>query len=152
VEELVAEGLRRLFLKPGADRYRGFVEELTKGGRLALMLERRTKTSYVFKLYNMKEGGGLVDLGTELWIAKVGEGEKAGIIYALIFDVERWLGFFVQKLDAAEKAAKDVRERLPVEDLLLYMLGWVDSDVAITRNKKGERVLTDDHLPPVAVG
>jgi hypothetical protein len=40
VEELVTEALRRLFLKPGADHYRGFVEELAKGGRLALMLER----------------------------------------------------------------------------------------------------------------
>jgi hypothetical protein len=36
VEEVVAEGLRRLFLKPGADHHRGFVEELTKGGKLAL--------------------------------------------------------------------------------------------------------------------
>jgi hypothetical protein len=39
VEELAAEGLRRLFLKPGADRYHSFVEELTKGGKLALELE-----------------------------------------------------------------------------------------------------------------
>jgi hypothetical protein len=148
VEELVVEALRRLFLKPGADRYRGFVEELVKGGKLALMFERETKSSYVFRLYNMKEGGKLDELGISLRISKVGEGEKAGIIYALIFDVERWLGFFEQKLDAAEKAAKDVRERLPVEDLLLYMLGWVASDVAITRNKKGERVLrmTTSHL------
>jgi hypothetical protein len=30
VEELVAEALRRLFLKPGADHYHRFVEELTK--------------------------------------------------------------------------------------------------------------------------
>jgi hypothetical protein len=45
VEELVAEALRRLFLKPGADHYRGFVEELTKGGKLALMLEERRRPS-----------------------------------------------------------------------------------------------------------
>jgi hypothetical protein len=148
VEELVAEGLRRLFLKPGADRYRGFVEELTKGGRLALMLEDKTKSSYVFKLYNMKEGGGLVDLGTELWIAKVGEGERAGVTYTLILDAERWREFFRRELEAAEKAAEEVGRRLPVEDLFSYMLGWVDSDVAITRNKKGERVLrmTTSHL------
>jgi hypothetical protein len=148
VEELAAEGLRRLFLKPGADRYRGFVEELTKGGRLALMLERRTKTSYVFKLYNMKEGGGLVDLGTELWIAKVGEGERARVTYTLILDAERWREFFRRELEAAEKAAEEVGRRLPVEDLFSYMLGWVDSDVAITRNKRGERVLrmTTSHL------
>jgi hypothetical protein len=140
-EELVAEALRRLFLKPGADHHSDFIKELEKGSKLALMFERETESSYVFRLYNMKEGGKLDELGISLRISKVGEGEKAGIIYALIFDVERWLGFFVQKLDAAEKAAKDVRERLPVEDLLLYMLGWVASDVAITRNKKGERVL-----------
>ncbi|MEM4651889.1 MAG: PaRep2b protein, partial [Pyrobaculum sp.] len=141
VEELVAEAFRRLFLKPGADHHSDFIKELEKGSKLALMFERETESSYVFRLYNMKEGGKLDELGISLRISKVGEGEKAGIIYALIFDVERWLGFFVQKLDAAEKAAKDVRERLPVEDLLLYMLGWVASDVAITRNKKGERVL-----------
>ena len=141
VEELVAEAFRRLFLKPGADRHSRFVEELTKGGRLALMFDRETESAYVFKLYNMKEGGGLVYLGISLWIAKVGEGEKAGITYTLIFDVERWRGFFKPELKTAEKAAEVVRGRLPVEDLLLYMLGWVASDVAISRNKKGERVL-----------
>jgi hypothetical protein len=40
VEEMVAEALRRLFLKPGADHHHSVVEELTKSGRLALMLER----------------------------------------------------------------------------------------------------------------
>jgi hypothetical protein len=44
VEEMLAEALRRLFLKPGADRYRGFVEELTKGGKLALeLVKEKTK-------------------------------------------------------------------------------------------------------------
>jgi hypothetical protein len=141
VEELVAEAFRRLFLKPGADRHSRFVEELTKGGRLALMFDRETESAYVFKLYNMKEGGGLVDLGISLWIAKVGEGEKAGITYTLIFDVERWRGFFKPELEVAMKVAEEVGGRLPVEDSLLYMLGWADSDVAISRNKKGERVL-----------
>jgi uncharacterized protein YgiM (DUF1202 family) len=42
VEELAAEALRRLFLRPGADHYSRFVEELTKGDKLALMLERGT--------------------------------------------------------------------------------------------------------------
>jgi hypothetical protein len=51
VEELVAETLHRLFLKPGADRYRGFVEELTKGRQLALELEKETESSYVFRLF-----------------------------------------------------------------------------------------------------
>jgi hypothetical protein len=139
VEEVAAEGLRRLFLKPGADRYRGFVKELTKGGKLALVPKRRTKTSYVLRLYYVGEGNRLVDPGAELWIAEVGEGARA--TYTLILDVKRWRGFFEPELETAEKAAEEVRERLPVEDLLLYMLGWVASDVAITRNKMGGRVL-----------
>ncbi|MFZ8806841.1 MAG: hypothetical protein ACO2PN_01890 [Pyrobaculum sp.] len=142
VEEMVAEGLRRLFLKPGADYYSRFVEELARGGKLALMFDRETESSYVFKLYNMKEGGGLVELGIELWIAKVGKGERAGITYALTFDdVERWWGFFGQEIQAGVKAAGEFGGRLPVEDLFSYMAGWDASDVAITRNKNGERVL-----------
>jgi hypothetical protein len=130
VEELVAEGLRRLFLKPGADRYSRFVEELTKGGKLALKPDK-TKSSYVFRLYNMKEGGP-PELGISLRISKVGE----GIIYALEFeDVERWQELFKQELEAGVKAAGVVGGRLPVEDRFPYMLGWVNSDVAITRKR-----------------
>jgi hypothetical protein len=142
VEEMVAEALRRLFLKPGADRYRGFVEELTKGGRLALMFEKETKSSYVFKLYRLEEGGKFVELeGVKLRIEKVGEGEMASIVYALKFDdVERWREFFKQELEAAMKAAEEVGGRLPVEDRFPYMLGWVDSDVAI-RRKGNKRML-----------
>ncbi len=137
VEELVAEALRRLFLKPGADRYRGFVEELTKSGKLALMLERGDEASYVFKLYNMKEGDKLVELeGVRLSIREVG----ASIVYALELDA-RWQGFFGQVREAEMRAAEEVGGRLPVEDLFSYMAGWVGSDVAITRNRKGERVL-----------
>ncbi len=145
VEELVAEALRRLFLKPGADHYRGFVE-LLGSGRLALIFDRENESSYVFRLYNMKEGGKLDELGIELWIAKVG-GEEVGITYTLIFDVERWRGFLEQWLEAAVKAAGEVGGRLPVEDRLLYMLGWVDSDVAIIRrgNKRVLRMVTS-HL------
>jgi hypothetical protein len=143
VEEIVAEALRRLFLKPGADHYSRFIEELTKVGKLALMLEEEAKSkktdSYVFRLYKLEEGGGLMDLGIELRISKIEEGES--IIYSLFFYVERWWDFFRQELEMAVKAAEVVRERLPVEDLFTYMAGWVGSDVAITRNKKGERVL-----------
>jgi hypothetical protein len=139
----VAEVLRRLFLKPGADHYNRFVEELAKGGRLALEPEekktRKKTESYVFRLYRLEEGGGLIDLGIKLWIAKVGEG--AGITYALIFDVERWQDFFRQELETGVKAAGEVGRRLPVEDLFPYMAGWVNSDVAIVRNREGERVL-----------
>jgi hypothetical protein len=131
VEEMLAEALRRLFLKPSADHYSRFVEELTKGGKLALMLEKETKSSYVFKLFRLEEGGRLEELGVRLSIRKVGEG--AGMVYFLEFDdVERWLGFFAQRLEAAVKAAEVVGERLPVEDSLLYMLGWVNSDVALS--------------------
>jgi len=140
VEEMLAEGLRRLFLKPGADRYRGFVEELVKGGKLTLELEKETKSSYVFRLFRLEEDG-LKELGVKLRIAKVGEGEEAGITYTLIFDVDRWQVFFGQELEVGVEAAEEVGGRLLVEDRFSYMGGWVNSDVAITRNKKGERVL-----------
>jgi len=132
VEEMVAEASRRLFLKPGADHYHSFVEELKEGGKLALMFEGEKESSYVFRLYNMKEGGGLKELDIRLSIRKVG----AGIVYALEFDdAERWLRFFKPELEAAIKAAEVVGGRLPVEDRLLYMLGWVNSDVAISEGR-----------------
>jgi hypothetical protein len=142
VEEVVAEALRRLFLKPGADHYHGFVEELTKVDKLALILERETKTTLVFKLFRLEEGNGYKELeGVKLRITKVREGEGAGIIYALELDAKR-RELFRRELEAAEKAAEEVGERLPVEDLFSYIAGWVASDVAINRKKKkGERVL-----------
>jgi hypothetical protein len=140
VEEMVAEGLRRLFLKPGADHYSRFVEELTTGGKLALMPEK-AKSAYVFRLFRPEEGGKLVELeGIKLRIAKVGEG--AGIVYALELDA-RWRDFFRQELEAAVKAAEEVGRRLPVEDRLPYMLGWVNSDVAIS---EGLLEMTTSHL------
>jgi hypothetical protein len=137
VEELVAETLRRLFLKP--DHHRGFVEKLTKGGRLALELEKETKSkkteSYVFKLYRIEEGGGLKELGVRLRIAKAGE----RITYVLELGA-RWREFFKQELEAGVRAAGEVERRLPVEDRPPYMLGWVASDVAIIKSGK-KRVL-----------
>jgi hypothetical protein len=139
VEELVAEAFRRLFLKPGANHYRGFVEELAKGGRLALMFEKETESSYVFRLYRLEEGGKLVELeGVKLRIAKV-EKVKA-IVYTLDIDVEKGQKFFGQELEAGVKAAGVVGGRLPVNDLLPYMGGWVGSDVAI-RRKGNKRML-----------
>ena len=135
VEELVAEALRRLFLKPGADHYSHFIEELIKGGKLALMLEDKTE-SYVFSLFRLEESGGLRELeDIKLRIKKVGEWES--IVYTLELGA-RWREFFKQGLEAAVKAAGEVGGRLPVEDRLPYMLSWVNSDVAITRmsNKK----------------
>ncbi len=145
VEELVAEALRRLFLKPGTDHYHSFVEELTKGGKLALMLEKKANSkkteSYVFKLYRLEEGGWLKELGVKLRFAKVGEEEN--IVYTLDIDAEKGQKFFGQELEAAVKAAEEVKGRLPVEDLFPYMLGWVDSDVAIS---EGLLEMTTSHL------
>jgi len=148
VEEMVAEALRRLFLKPGADYYSRFIKELEECGKLALMLENEAESSYVFKLYKLEESGKLKKLDIKLWISKVGEGEEASITYFLVFKVKRWREFFKQELEAAVRAAEEVGGRLPVEDRFSYMLGWVDSDVAITRNKKGKRMLrmTTSHL------
>jgi hypothetical protein len=141
VKELVAEAFRRLFLKPGADRHRGFIEELAKGDKLTLMLEKKAKSkkteSYVFRLFRLEEGGGLKELGVKLRIAKVGE----GITYALELDA-RWREFFKQELEAGVKAAVEAGGRLPVNDRLPYMLGWVDSDVAIS---KGRLEMTTSH-------
>jgi hypothetical protein len=65
----------------------------------------------------------------------------ASIVYALKFDdVERWQGFFKQEREAGMKAAEEVGGRLPVEDRLPYLVGWVDSDVAI-RRKGNKRML-----------
>ncbi len=147
VEELAAEGLRRLFLKPGADRYRRFVEELTKGGKLALELKKETKSAYVFRLFRFEEGG-LKELGIKLRIAKAGEWES--IVYTLELNA-KWQEFFKRELEAAMKAAEEVGGRLPVKDHLLYMAGWDASDVAILRKGKEEGV-GDGHLPSVAVG
>jgi len=147
VEKMAAKALRRLFLKPGADHHSDFVEELTKGGKLALELEEeknKEKTeSHMFRLYRLEEGGGPKELGIKLSIRKVGE----SIVYTLELDA-RWREFFKQELEAAEKAAREVERRLPVEDRFSYMAGWVDSDVAIVRNKKGKRMLrmTTSHL------
>ncbi len=59
--------------------------------------------------------------------------EREGIVYFLEFeDVERWRDFFKPELEVAVKAAEVIRERLPVEDRLPYMLGWVASKVAIS--------------------
>jgi hypothetical protein len=130
VEEMVAEALRKLFLKPGAEYYSRFIKELEKGGKLTLELKKKTKSSYVLRLFRLEEGGGLKKLGIKLRIEKVGEGE--GITYTLELDAGR-RELFKPELEAAVKAAVEVGGRLPVEDLFLYMAGWVDSDVAISR-------------------
>ncbi len=142
VEEMLAESLRRLFLKPGADHYRGLVEFLGSG-KLALELEeKKTKEkteSYVFKLFRVGEDGGLRKLGVKLRISKVG----VGITYALKFGAERGRELFRQELEAAVKAVDEVKALLTVKDRLPYMLSWVNSDVAISR---GRLVMTTSYL------
>ncbi len=138
VEEMIAEVLRRLFLKPGADYHRGFVEELAKAGKLALMPEGENESSYVFKLFRLEDDGGLKELGIKLSIRKVGE----SIVYALKFDdVERGGGgSSCRSLRRRRRRQRRLGERLLVEDRFPYMLGWVGSDVAIHR-KGNKRVL-----------
>jgi hypothetical protein len=142
VEEMVAEGLRRLFLKPGADHYRGLVE-LLGSDKLALELEgKETKEkteSYVFRLFRVEEDGGLRKLGVNLRISKVG----VSITYALGFGAERGRELFRQELEAGVKAVEKVKGRLPVDDRFPYMLSWVDSDVAISG---GRLVMTTSYL------
>jgi hypothetical protein len=94
------------------------------------MFEKETDSSYVFRLFRLEESDKLVELeGVKLWISRVGEG--AGVIYTMEFDAER-RELFRQELNTAEKATEELRGRWPIEDPLLYMLGWVDSDVAIS--------------------
>ncbi len=147
VEEIIAEALRRLFLKPGADHHSYFLEFLGSG-KLALEFkeentneEEKTKKneSYVFRLFRLEEGGGFKELeGVRLSIKKVRE----HIIYTLDLDA-RWRELFKQELEVAMKAAERVRERLPVEDRFPYMLSWVNSDVAIN---EGRLVMSTSHL------
>jgi hypothetical protein len=137
VEEMVAEAFRRLFLKPGADHLHRFVE-LLGSGKLALTPEE-AKSAYVFRLY-MKKGGGLKELDIKLNFREM----SGGIVYALEFEnLEKWREFFKPELEAAEKAAEEVKERLLVKDRFPYMLGWVDSDVAISQ---GRLAMSTSHL------
>jgi hypothetical protein len=145
---MIAEALRRLFLKPGRDRYSRFVE-LLKGGELALELEKETETSLVFRLLKPEEGGRLAEFkGIKLRIEKVGEGEGAGVTYFLELD-KSWRKFFEHELKIVEETAGRLRERWPIEDPFPYMAGWPASDVAISR--KGKMLqMTTSHFWQVA--
>jgi len=65
------------------------------------------------------------------------------MIYALLLGT-RWQVFFEQELEVATKAAERVREPLSLKDRFPYMLGWVNSDVAI--DDEGRLVMTTSHL------
>jgi hypothetical protein len=151
VEGMIAEALRRLFLKPGADRYSRFVEELTKGGKLALELEREAEKSLVFRLLKPEGGGKLAELkGVKLRIEKVGEGEGAGMTYFLELDA-RWRELFRRELEMVWEAAEELRERWPIEDPLPYMKGWNASDVSIGGGKNERELrMSSSHFWQVA--
>jgi hypothetical protein len=94
----------------------------------------------VFRLLKPEGGGRLAELeGVKLRIAKVGEGEGAGVTYALELDA-RWRELFNQELGIVWKAAEELKERWPVEDPFPYMSGWNASDVSIGGGR-GARVL-----------
>jgi hypothetical protein len=109
--------------------------------RLALILEKETEVFYMFRLYRLEEGDVFKELNIKLRITKIKKAES--ITYTLEFDAARGRDFFRPELEATEEAAVEVKGRLPVEDPLPYMLGWVDSDVAIS---KGLLVMTTSHL------
>jgi hypothetical protein len=143
-KEMITEALRRLFLKPGADYYRGLVE-LLGSGKLALEFEE-SEPSYVFRLFRLEEGSGLKELGIKLRISKAGKGEKAGVVYTLGLGAGR-RELFRQELETAKKAAEEVGRRLPVEDPLQYMLGWVASDVTMIQRRSAKVLqMTTSHL------
>jgi Arc/MetJ family transcription regulator len=124
VEGMIAEALRRLFLKPGAEYYHDFVRKLLERDRLELELEKRTEKSLVFKVVGLD--------GVKLKIGGVEEGEVAAGTYVLEFDAV-WRKFFGHELGMVGEAAEELRERWPIEDPLPYMLGWLASDVSIHR-------------------
>jgi len=150
VEGMIAEALRRLFLRPGRDHYRNFVDMLTRGGGLALIEEEKTDTSLVFRLLKPEGGGRLAELGIKLRISKVGEGEGAGVTYALELDA-RWRELFKQELGMVWKAAEELKERWPVEDPFPYMSGWNASDVSIGGGKNERELrMSSSHFWQVA--
>ena len=124
VEGMIAEALRRLFLRPGAEYYHDFVRKLLERDRLELELEKRTEKSLVFKVVGLD--------GVKLKIGGVEEGEVAAGTYVLEFDAG-WRKFFGHELGMVWEAAEELRERWPIEDPLPYMLGWLASDVSIHR-------------------
>jgi len=124
VEGMIAEALRRLFLKPGAEYYHDFVRKLLERDRLELELEKRTEKFLVFKVIGLD--------GVKLKIGGVEEGEVAAGTYVLEFDAG-WRKFFGHELGMVGEAAEKLRERWPIEDPLPYMLGWSASDVSIHR-------------------
>jgi hypothetical protein len=131
VEEAVVEAFRRLFLKPGAERYSRFVDKVLEAARqrggLALEPEPREESdkTWVFKVAGLE--------GVKLVVSKIGESGSAWIL-ALLLD-SRWREFFREELGAVERVATTLKGRWRVESPLPYMSGWLASDVSIRRKK-----------------
>jgi hypothetical protein len=131
VEEAVVEAFRRLFLKPGAERYSRFVDKVLEAARqrggLALEPEPREESdkTWVFKVAGLE--------GVKLVVSKIGESGSAWIL-ALLLD-SRWREFFREELGAVERVATTLKGRWRVESPLPYMSGWLASDVSIRRKQ-----------------
>ncbi|MFP3193117.1 MAG: PaRep2b protein [Thermoproteus sp.] len=115
VEETIAEALRRLFLKPGAEYYRGFIKKFLERGHL--ILERGAEETPVYRVVGLKD------------VKLKGEREKVKT-YVLMFGA-RWREVFKHELAVVDNAVKELKEHWPLEDPLPYMLGWLASDVSI---------------------
>jgi hypothetical protein len=131
VEEAVVEAFRRLFLKPGAERYSRFVDKVLEVARqrggLVLEPEPREESdkTWVFKVTGLE--------GVKLVVSKIGESGSAWIP-ALSLD-SRWREFFREELGAVERVATTLKGRWRSELPLPYMSGWLASDVSIRRKK-----------------
>jgi hypothetical protein len=105
VEEAVVEAFRRLFLKPGAERYSRFVDKVLEAARqrggLALEPEPREESdkTWVFKVAGLE--------GVKLVVSKIGESGSAWIL-ALSLD-SRWREFFREELGAVERVATTLK-------------------------------------------
>ncbi len=130
VVEAVVEAFRRLFLKPGAERYSRFVDKVLETARqrggLVLEPEPREESdkTWVFKVAGLE--------GVKLMVSKIGKG--ASWSFALLLD-SRWREFFREELGAVERVATTLKGRWRVESPLPYMSGWLASDVSIRRKQ-----------------
>ena len=94
VEEAVVEAFRRLFLKPGAERYSRFLDKVLEAARQrgGLVLEPEPKEggkkTWVFKVVGPE--------GVKLVVSKIGESGSAWIL-SLLLD-SRWREFFREEL------------------------------------------------------
>jgi len=130
VEEAVVETFRRLFLKPGAERYSRFVDKVLEAARQrgGLVLEpepkEEDKKTWMFKVAGLE--------GVKLVVSKIGKG--ASWSFVLLLD-SRWREFFREELGAVERVATTLKGRWRVESPLPHMSGWLASDVSIGRKE-----------------